>query len=297
LNGIQPLGVGGSIEWLRFSSRGEYLQALDAQQQVFAGRWLWGQHLSSVCGHSGYFRGFCSLCQQATDFQFSAAPGQEVNLREEMSCLSCGLNARVRALLGLLGNSDLVEDSSRIYMTEQTTLLYKFVRDRWANVKGSEYFGPEAKPRLVTYIKHLISEHEQLRHEDVTELSFDDQALDIIISCDVLEHVPDYGKALNEFARVLSSGGRLLLTVPFMDGDEKTLVRARLTSDGSIEHLEPPEYHGDPIDPQGVLACYSFGWDLLDDVREAGFSKAEWCLPWSPSEGLFTSLWTLEAIK
>jgi hypothetical protein len=34
----------------------------------------------------------------------------------------------------------------------------------------------------------------------------------------------------------------------------------------------PPEYHGDPLSVAGVLSYYVFGWSLLDDMREAGFS-------------------------
>lgn len=83
----------------------------------------------------------------------------------------------------------------------------------------------------------------------------------------------------------------------FMDQSADTMVRARLRGDGSIEHLEEPEYHGDPVDPEGVLAFYSFGWDLLDAVRSAGFSEACWILPWVPAEGLFSGLWTLAASR
>lgn len=37
----------------------------------------------------------------------------------------------------------------------------------------------------------------------MTKLSFEDGELDLVISYDVLEHVPDYRKAISEFARVL----------------------------------------------------------------------------------------------
>jgi SAM-dependent methyltransferase len=200
-------------------------------------------------------------------------------------------------LLHLLNESASHDDSTRIYLTEQTTLLYKYVRERWKNVQGSEWFQPEAKNRLTSHLQDLLSEPEQLRYEDVTDLRFSDQSKDVIISCDVLEHVPNYRGALKEFSRVLVPGGRLLLTVPFMDGHEKSLVRARMREDGQIEHFEEPEYHGDPVDPKGVLAFYTFAWDLLDEVKKAGFSQASWCLPWGPSQALFNSLWTLKAVR
>ena len=36
----------------------------------------------------------------------------------------------------------------------------------------------------------------------------------------------------------------------------------------------PPEYHGDPLVASGVLCLTHFGWEMLDDVRAAGFKDA-----------------------
>ena len=281
-------------EWLSFSSLDQYRSALQEREPLLAARWQWGQLLEATCAAPGRFPGFCSLCGKKTGFVFTVGT---VNLREEMVCSPCNLNARVRVVVQLLERFVPRGESARIYLTEQTTHLYKFVRERWPQVVGSEFYDRSLRQRLAGYLKHLISERELLRREDVTALSFDDQAVDVIISCDVLEHVPDYRRALAEFARVLKPGGRLLLTVPFMDQSADTTVRARLRDDGSIEHLEEPEYHGDPVDPNGVLAFYNFGWDLLSEVRAAGFSEACWILPWAPDEGLFSGLWTLQAIR
>ena len=286
---------GPIAHWPRFANQAEYQTALAASEQMYAARWQWGQLLEATCDTPGRYRGYCGLCRQETEFVFTAGTGGPVNLREEMSCSRCQLNARIRVVLHLLQAFSLPGGPERIYLTEQTTRLYKFVRERWPEVIGSEFFDDSIQQRLTRYLKHLVSERELLRHEDVTALSFDGEALDVIISCDVLEHVPDYRQALAEFARVLRPGGRLLLTVPFMDQSADTTVRARLRDDGSIEHLEEPEYHGDPLDPKGVLAFYNFGWDLLDEVRRAGFREACWCLPWAPADGLFLGLWVLDA--
>ena len=290
-------GANGLDGWFRFGSREDYLQSLEAEADVFAARWIWGQHLVASCAHQGRYAGYCGVCQRPADFSFSADAGEAVNLREELVCSHCGLSARIRVVLQMLMESHPIGDAARIYLTEQASLLYKFVYERWPNVVGSEYFGDDAQARLIWYLRHLVGEHALLRHEDVTALSFADNALDVIISCDVLEHVPDYRAALTEFSRVLVPGGRLILTVPFMDGHAQTTIRARMLDDGSIEHLEEPEYHGDPVDSKGVLAFYNFAWDLLDVVRAAGFAEAAWRLPWAPAEGLFTTLWTLEARK
>ena len=60
-----------------------------------------------------------------------------------------------------------------------------------------------------------------------------------------------------------------------------TSKRAGMRDDGSIEHLLPPEYHGDPLDPRGCLCFHHFGWDVLDFLRQAGFRHVEAYSIWS----------------
>ena len=50
------------------------------------------------------------------------------------------------------------------------------------------------------------------------DIPFDDRYFDIVLTSEVLEHVPDPGHFLNEINRVLVPGGYLVLTVPFMSG-------------------------------------------------------------------------------
>jgi len=104
------------------------------------------------------------------------------------------------------------------------------------------------------------------RCEDITRLTFPDGSLDLIVSSDVLEHVPDLEAAFRETARVLRRGGSHLFTVP---PRQATRRRASI-EDGRIVMYEEPEYHSDPLDPKGILAF----WDLGDDLPER-FSTRE----------------------
>lgn len=72
--------------------------------------------------------------------------------------------------------------------------------------------------------------------------------------------------------RVLAPGVIGVVSTPY-GAHTKTLVRARVIENGDIEHLMEPEYHGDPVNGQGILAYYYFGIDLLDVYRNAGFSE------------------------
>ena len=50
---------------------------------------------------------------------------------------------------------------------------------------------------------------------DISAIPEPNQAFDAILCAEVLEHVPDPTFALDEFARLLKPGGRLILTAPF----------------------------------------------------------------------------------
>lgn len=223
--------------------------------------------------------GQCGLCDKpvvfSADWQHSRTrpDGREIpNWRERLVC-PCGINNRLRASLHFMkSNCGLTPDSS-VYLTEQATPFYDLVKGRAPHTVGSEFLGDGTAPGATN--------GRGLRNEDMTRLSFRDGQFEIAGSFDVLEHVPDYRSALKELCRVLSPGGSLVLTAPFRLDLAQTLARARIQADGSIEHLHPPEYHGDPLNPDGVLCYYHFGWDLLDDMRNAGFAQAFCHLYWS----------------
>lgn len=50
---------------------------------------------------------------------------------------------------------------------------------------------------------------------DISAIPEPDASFDAILCTEVLEHVPDPAKVLDEFARLLKPGGRVILTAPF----------------------------------------------------------------------------------
>lgn len=50
---------------------------------------------------------------------------------------------------------------------------------------------------------------------DVQAIEFSDNSFDEVVCLEVLEHLPDYRRALDEIARVLSKGGKLHVSVPY----------------------------------------------------------------------------------
>lgn len=97
--------------------------------------------------------------------------------------------------------------------------------------------------------------------EDLEALTFPDASFDIVLTQDVMEHVVDPAAAFREIARVLRPGGAHIFTTPTHEAE--TIVRARRSPAGDIEHLLPPMYHADPsVGTMGALVVTDWGSDL-----------------------------------
>lgn len=216
-------------------------------------------------------QGYCVACDKecmlTVDYTYGkVVEGRRIpNWRERLVC-TCRLNNRIRAAYHFITRHIGESEEPQIYIAEQTTPLYQLLKERFPLLIGSEYGGEKVALGGLWKQKY--------RNEDATRLTFEDDSLDIYLSFDVFEHIPDFKKALAEAVRVLRPGGRLIFTVPFNSGSEKNIVRAIVKEDGSIEHLLPEERHGDPLRKDGALCYYHFGWELIDDLRKVGFETA-----------------------
>ncbi|MDP9254134.1 MAG: class I SAM-dependent methyltransferase [Verrucomicrobiota bacterium] len=221
---------------------------------------------------ASYFRtlGFCFVCGQWTEFFSSWDYAYEVdghlhvNWREHLLCPLCHLNNRMRATIHLLAQTVAPTKQSHIYATEQSSPLFRHLQKRFPFAVGSEYLG-DAVP---------LGQNNSagIRNEDLTRLSFPGEIFDAILSFEVLEHIPDYRRAFAECVRTLKPGGKMLFCVPFDTSASCNRIRARVRAEGTIEHLLPPEYHYDPINSEGCLCFQHFGWEMMQQMKETGFS-------------------------
>jgi len=223
-------------------------------------------------------QGFCAGCQTVVPLKVDLKWGNGVtpNWRERLEC-PCGLNNRIRGAFDFLAELTYRTRRPRLYATEQVTAFFRELKKRHPSAIGSEF--------LRDNTARGNTNKAGIRHEDITALTFRDRSFDVVLSFDILEHVPDFRAAFRELARVLVPGGHLLASFPFDSHFEKTQIRASIGIDGSISHHLPAEYHGDPVDGAGCLCFQVYGWDVLEELKQAGFRDAWTVHYWSAERG------------
>jgi SAM-dependent methyltransferase len=234
-----------------------------------------------------YVRGYCASCG-GERLLVTARDGEEAPAWRETATCRCGMNTRMRAVLDWLLHIENVPANARIYCTEATTGFFKALSRLWRGTVGSEFI-PHSVP-VGTVAPSGI------RCEDLERLSFADESFDYIVSLDVLEHVFSYEAALQEMLRVLKPGGVAILTVPFNWDQSRTVRRAEIAG-GTVRQLLPPIYHGDPVNKNGVLLVFDYGWDLLDHMRGLGWRDVGFVHFWSESRKYFGRNFLLRAVK
>jgi hypothetical protein len=229
---------------------------------------LAGQRLSgacTICGAVGRFKPFND------------------NLRESGACSQCRSSNRQRQMawmlrreLGLGVSGPLViPESVGIYNTEANGPLHQALHAH-PKYECSEYWGDKAEFGEIV---------DGTRNEDLQALSFASASFDVVLSSDVLEHMPQPYQAHSEIYRVLKPGGRHIFTVPYGEALIRDNVRASLV-DGKVIHHHEAMYHGDPVRPgEGILVWTIFGLEMLVRLNEIGFETEFWRLQ-EPSVGI-----------
>tara|TARA_R110000868_G_scaffold29049_2_gene108022 strand:+ start:8358 stop:9047 length:690 start_codon:yes stop_codon:yes gene_type:complete len=181
-----------------------------------------------ACGEKGYF--FAAGHQPRYDAQ----------------CSNCGSLERHRLMALAFGRLPLISSNDRVVHFAAETIVTEMIRQM-----GADYRSADITPGRCDL--ELNIEAIDLPEGDVT----------VFVANHVLEHVDDR-KALGELYRVLSPGGRLIISVPIIHGWDKTYENPLIQTDagrelhfGQFDHVR---YYGN---------------DLRDRIKDAGFSLDE----------------------
>jgi hypothetical protein len=200
-------------------------------------------------------RGYCPTCAQEVTFI-----ARDPWLRDHYLCSNCRSIPRERALM---------------------LTLEKYYPD-WRNltVHESSPGNRGASRRIARECPRYVASHffpgkqpgsavGEFRCENLEALTFGDESVDLHVTQDVLEHVLNPSRVFSEIARTLKPGGAHIFTVPLVNKLEPSRIRARLTEDGRVSHLEPPVYHGNPVSDEGSLVTMDWGFDICRHIFEA----------------------------
>jgi len=164
--------------------------------------------------------------------------------RKDAQCARCGALERHRLVwLFLTRRTNLFDGKSKkmLHVAPELCFESKLKQRLGDNYLTADLFNPRAMIKM-----------------DITNIEYPDQSFDVIYCSDVLEHVQDDRKAMQEFSRTLKCNGWAILLVPIIA--EKTFEDSSLCD---------PEERLKVFGQKDHVRRYSP--DYADRLREAGF--------------------------
>jgi SAM-dependent methyltransferase len=213
--------------------------------------------------------GYCHCCDQAVKFIAT-----DSWFRDYYVCSECDSIPRERALSWAIDN--FFPDWRQVTIHESSPIprgASEKLRRHCHDYITSQYFpGVESG-----------AEFQGWRCEDLENLSFADNSIDLHVSQDVMEHILSPDRVFQEIARTLRPGGMHIFTVPLVNKTGASEICAERGEEGEIRHLLEPEYHGNPVSDQGSLVTRRWGYDICEYIFR--------------SSGLFTRIIYMDALE
>ena len=232
-------------------------------------------------------RGRCNICNQETVFFCDDAS----LCRESLFCDCCltisryrsiarGVLRSVRTLTGV--TADSISELASGVATKHLSIY-----DTQAPFYFEKYAYPlpdmmSRSPRLEVRTSLYRPDRtfganlgKNITNQNLEALTFPDDAFDIVITSDVMEHIRLDDRAHGEVARVLKPGGIYLFTVPHFRDRRETLKRVKIVDPEDPKKdcfVMEREYHGDANSAEGRALSYrTYGTDLDFALSELGF--------------------------
>ena len=205
--------------------------------------------------HHVKHKGFCPVCGRSTIFKVLNSW-----LRDHYICVQCSSIPRERAVMHVLSNTCPKWRQVRLHESspDMRSTSLKLARENMAYIAT----------QLLSGVKQGAF-RDGWRNENLEAMTFADEAIDVHITQDVFEHLFHPDRAFREIARTLAPGGLHIFTTPLVNKTAPSEQCARLRQDGSIEHLKPPEFHGNPVSSDGALVTMHWGYDICKFIFQA----------------------------
>jgi SAM-dependent methyltransferase len=202
------------------------------------------------------FNARCAICDRTVPFK---SQDEYWSPRDGMVSPQCPLKqcaTRERSLAGVLFGLIPREKVKSLQVHESSPAargISLWLRENCAHYTASGYFPDQPFGSTVG----------EFRNEDLENQTFADATFDLVVHLDVMEHVFNPFKALEEIYRTLKPGGMCIFTAPTDRGRLECKQVAFLKPDGSVRIIGEPEYHGNPQrTEEGALVTWRYGHDF-----------------------------------
>jgi ubiquinone/menaquinone biosynthesis C-methylase UbiE len=119
--------------------------------------------------------------------------------------------------------------------------------------------------------KNLDDSNIIFKQVDITNIPLADNYVDVAVCSEVLEHIPDYNKAMLELYRVIKSGGKLLFSMP--NNNSLLYAPSRFKNRKILKNLDESK-QSNPKWEQ--MRHYYFSYKDIDNIAtKAGFKIIE----------------------
>jgi hypothetical protein len=201
----------------------------------------------------------CNLCG------FSARRFRSDSWHPHTVCPRCGSQVRHRLLAAALLEPGRLSVDSLVRGRRVLHFAPEKVLREWIEPLADQYTAADLLAEGYRYPIHLRADISHM--PEVADGSYD-----LIIACDVLEHVPVDRRALREIRRVLAPEGWAILTVPQKDGLETTDEDVKLTDPAERERRFGQFDHVRIYGADFARRCAEAGFavDVVDEARFGG---------------------------
>ncbi|HJA31266.1 MAG TPA: class I SAM-dependent methyltransferase [Candidatus Eisenbergiella pullicola] len=183
--------------------------------------------LNAVCNEIGelQYPCKCEVCGRIQNMiVLSEKP--DINWRESLVCPDCVCNNHLRFWIGKIRRE--YYEGMKVFLYEYNTMLHQYIKKDISDVTARSFLQEDKGKEF---------------YEDFDRLRQQSNSFSLAIANDIWEKLPDCEKALEEAARIVCKGGKLIFTTVFNANSN--------------------------ISEEGV-----FGWDILDKLKKMGFSDA-----------------------
>ncbi len=215
-----------------------------------------------ACGAQDQIWKFTTIINSelATTWDLTESLRNSFDARESMFCTVCGCSFRLRLL-----SEALVNEYGNVSLKELVESDLKKIKVAEINSCGKLHQFLQELPAL--RYSEFGSKDPSIPSENLEALSYEDNSLDLILTSDTLEHVPNFDVAMSEILRVLKPGGLHVFTIPVV-WSRKTRKRAVLRESG-VDNILEASYHG--VGQPDYLVFTEFGYDIIAQIEKIGF--------------------------